>query len=117
MNTPRCARVLAICMLSACTGLTDDLRRAETAFTEARYEDVEVWLHELEGDVPRMPSEQRARYYYLAGMSAYRIGARAPARHALALCREELADSPGALPPIYLRNLRAALDDLARTPR
>lgn len=95
-----------------CTGLGDDLRRAEQAFSEARYEDVEEWLGDLEPSVGKMSTPLRARYYYLAGMSAYRIGDRAEARHALALCREELALSEEKLPPAWNHNLESALGEL-----
>jgi len=97
---------------SACTGLGDDLRRAEQAFSEARYEDVEEWLSDLEPNLGKMSTPLRARYYYLAGMSAYRIGQRAQARHNLALCREELAMSAEKLPESWMHNLESALADL-----
>ncbi len=98
--------------LLGCTGVRDELRRAETAFAEARYEDVETWLVDLEPNVARMQPDLRARYYYLAGMSAFRMGQRARARHALALCRAELESSPAALPPAWSRNLESALAEL-----
>lgn len=101
---------------SACTSLGDDVRRAEQAFSEARYEDVEEWLSDLEPSLGKMSTPLRARYYYLAGMSAYRIGQRPEARHALALCREELATSPDALSPAWQHNLQTALDELASVP-
>ena len=106
------ALALFACFAAACTGLADDLHRAEFAFTEARYEDVEVWLDALKPDIARMKPTERAQYYYFAGMSAYRIGVRTRARHALALCREELALSNMTLSPNYMRNLHAALEDL-----
>jgi hypothetical protein len=106
--------LVACAGLVACTGLADDLRRAEVAFTQARYEDVEVWLDALAPDIGRMEASERTRYYYFAGMSAYRIGERTRARHALALCREELALSRTALPSNYQRNLHAALEELTR---
>jgi hypothetical protein len=95
-----------------CTSLGDDVRRAELAFSEARYEDVEEWLGDLESDLGKMSTPLRARYYYLAGMSAYRIGQRSEARHALALCREELATSTEQLPPAWMHNLETALAEL-----
>jgi hypothetical protein len=72
-----------------CAAVREDLRRAEVAFDEARYENAEVWLESLEGDVPSMEREMRSRYYYLRGVSAYRLGDKSAARHFLALCREE----------------------------
>jgi len=102
----------ASCIGVGCTTLGDDVRRAEHAFAEARYEDVEVWLADLAPSLGKMPPPLRARYYYLAGMSAYRIGRRAPARHALALCREELAASDADFPEEWKRNLQQVLAEL-----
>jgi hypothetical protein len=100
------------------------VRRAEQAFSEARYEEAEAWLSDLEPSLGKMSTPLRARYYYLAGMSAYRIGQRAEARHALALCREELdtlrsaeearaSTSAEPLPPAWMHNLQTALDELS----
>jgi hypothetical protein len=105
-----------VCLTCACTSLGDEVRRAEQAFTEARYEDAEAWLSDLEPSLGKMSTPLRARYYYLAGMSAYRIGERAQARHALALCREELATTAEQLPPAWMHNLQTALDELS-SPR
>jgi hypothetical protein len=104
--------LLVLGLGSSCTSLGDDLRRAEQAFSEARYEDVEEWLGDLEPSVGKMSTPLRARYYYLAGMSAFRIGQRAQARHALALCREELAMSAEKLPEAWTHNLESALVEL-----
>ena len=102
-------------LLVACTTVRDDLRRAEVAFSEARYEDVESWASELAADLPSMTPEQRVQYYYLSGMSAFRIGKRARARHALALCREEVELGKVPLPETWSRNLQAALGQLTNT--
>jgi len=102
--------------LLACSTAAEDLRRAESAFTQARYEDVEAWTAELAPELDQLPAEQRARYYYLAGMSAFRIGRRARARHALVLCREEVERGKVSLPDPWSRNLRAALVELAVAP-
>jgi hypothetical protein len=96
----------------ACTSLRDDLQRAEQAFAEARYEDVEVWLADLQPSLTQMAASERARYYYLAGMSAYRIGARGRARHLLSLCRAELESPHVELPSSWQQHLTSALDDV-----
>ncbi|HEX5657646.1 MAG TPA: hypothetical protein VFX59_10650 [Polyangiales bacterium] len=98
-------------LLAGCTTHQDDLRRANDAFSAARYEEVEVWLYDLEPELGRMSVEERAGYFYLAGMSAYRIGHRARAKHALALCREESLRVPG-FSAQWLHNMHSALDDL-----
>lgn len=92
-----------------CTRLSDDLSRAETAFHAARYEDVQVWLTDLEPSLPKLDANDRARFYYLAGMSAHRIGDHARARHALLLCREELEASHQQLPAAWMQNLTSTL--------
>lgn len=115
MPRARSLVLLALVLLApalGCTRLGDDLRRAELALSEARYEDVEVWLDDLADSVPRMRRDERARYYYLAGIAAHRTGDRARARHALALCREELAGAPDALSESWKRNLALALGEL-----
>lgn len=104
--------VLLCCSTLGCTSLGDDVQRAERAFHEARYEDVEVWLADLEPSLGKMEAPLRARYYYLAGMSALRIGKRNRARHALVLCREELGSTREPLPPEWMNNLRLALEEL-----
>jgi len=95
--------------LCSCTTLNDDLTRAQTAFEQARYEDAEAWLTDLEPSLPKFEPLDRARYYYLAGMSAHRIGQHARARHALALCREELELAHQKLSPAWMQNLETAL--------
>jgi hypothetical protein len=111
MSSLRTCVAACLCLLG-CTTHVDDLKRAQDAFSAARYEDVEVWLFDLEHELGRMNIEQRAVYFYLAGMSAYRMGHRARARHALALCREEsLRLSPG-LPEQWQHNMQVALAEL-----
>jgi hypothetical protein len=72
--------VLGFVVLSACAALRDDMRRAETSFEAARYEDVLVWLDDLEPHVAEMDQTMRARFYYLRGITAFRLGRRSEAR-------------------------------------
>ena len=71
-----------------CAALSDDLRRAEAAYSAARYEHAMTWLVELDPSIPQMEVEERARYFFMRGMSAYRLGDRREALHYLALSRE-----------------------------
>jgi hypothetical protein len=98
--------------LAACTALRDDLRRAEAAFVEARYEDVSVWLVDLEPSVADLPRPLRARYYYMAGVTAERLGDRGRARHYLLLCREEADREGNGLSDDRRRNLALTLAEL-----
>lgn len=114
MNIPR---LLVLCLLLyGCAALRDDMRRAESAFDQARYEDVMVWLDHLEPDVVRMDQSMRARFYYLRGLTAYRLGDRVTARHALALARVEAGPGQASLRPEWRTNLESALRDLGVGP-
>jgi len=99
-------------LLFGCAALRDDLRRAEAAFGEARYENAQVWLSDLEPSVPEMDRELRARFYYLSGMTAFRTGDAKRARHYLALCREEAGEVGVGLKPEWRTNLSTALFEL-----
>jgi hypothetical protein len=102
-----------VCVLFiGCAALRDDLRHAEQAFSEARYENAQVWLSDLEPSVPDMDRELRSRFYYLAGMTAFRTGERTRARHYLALCREEAGEAGVGLTPDWRTNLSATLLEL-----
>ncbi len=107
--------IVSCLLLSACAALRDDLRRAEAAFEEARYEDVEVWLADLSPSVPEMDRPSRARFFYLRGISAFRLGDIAHARHYLALCREEAQEEGVGLRSEWRANLEKVLADIARS--
>jgi len=103
--------LLAVLFLG-CAALRDDLRHAEQAFSEARYENAQTWLTDLEPSIPEMDRELRSRFYYLSGMTAFRTGERARARHYLALCREEAGDAGVGLTPDWRTNLAVTLREL-----
>ncbi|MBW2460294.1 MAG: hypothetical protein JRH11_01525 [Deltaproteobacteria bacterium] len=90
MRIARLILVLAAgALLGACGTLSNDLIQAENAYEEAKYDDAEVWLADIGSDVAVLDDEHRARFYYLRGMTAYRLGRRDDALHFLALAREE----------------------------
>lgn len=97
----RCAPLAGLCALlfgAGCGGLRDDLRRAEAAYRDARYEDAEVWTDALARDVMQLAPPDRATFWFVAGMTHLRLGDVSHARHELALCAAQLELSPGALP-------------------
>jgi hypothetical protein len=98
-----------------CAALSDDLRRAETNYEQARYEDALVWLSDLEDDAPSMDAEMRARYFYLRGMTEYRLGHRGDALHYLAVAREVAGDQGAGLRPEWRQIMDSTLTEL--TPR
>lgn len=110
-------RILVILVLcaSACAALRDDLRRAETSYERAEYEKALVWLDDLERDAPDMDQDMRARFYYLRGMTAYRLGRRTDALHYLALAREVAGEDGRGLQDQWQSTLEGTLEELTPT--
>lgn len=98
--------------LASCAQLSDEMRTVETGYQEARYEDVIAWLDDLEHDVPHMSSTQRARFYYLRGMSAHRLGQRDDAYYFLALAREVAGEDGRGLRDPWKMQLTDTLAEL-----
>jgi hypothetical protein len=98
-----------------CAALRDDLQRAEASYEQARYENALVWLRDLEDDAPSMDLEMRGRYYYLRGMTEYRMGHRSNALHYLAVAREVTGDQGAGLRPEWRQIMDRTLTEL--TPR
>jgi hypothetical protein len=73
------------------------MRRAEDAYDQARYETARIWLVDLERRAPGMSRPMRARYFYLRGMTEYRLGHRLDALHYLAVARELAGDDSAVL--------------------
>lgn len=111
----RLLSVLPLLVLFGCAALSDDMRRAEASYEQARYEDTLVWLTDLEDDAPSMDPEMRARYYYLRGMTEYRLGHRSDALYYLAVAREVAGDQGVGLRPEWRQIMDRALAEL--TPR
>lgn len=105
--------IVALVALAGCAALRDDMKRAEDSYDEARYEDSLVWLDELEDSTPDMQVDMRARFYYLRGMTAYRLGHRNDALHYLALAREVAGEETSrALRPEQRQTMTRTLDEL-----
>lgn len=82
-----CALWLAL-SLGACGAAAAELRRAEQSYEQARYENALSWLADLEPNAPNLNHAERARYFYVRGMTEYRLGHRPEALHYLAVARE-----------------------------
>lgn len=106
--------VLAL-SIGGCAAVADDMRRAEQSYETARYENTLIWLRDLEDDAPGMDLEMRARYFYLRGMTEYRLGHRADALHYLAVAREIASDGGAGLRPEWQQLMERTLGEL--TPR
>lgn len=101
--------------IGGCAAIADDMRRAEQSYETARYENTLIWLRDLEDDAPGMDLDMRARYFYLRGMTEYRLGHRADALHYLAVAREIASDGGAGLRPEWRQLMDRTLTEL--TPR
>jgi hypothetical protein len=104
-----------ILLLLGCAQLSDELLTVEAGYREARYEDVVVWLDDIERDVPDMDPGERSRFYFLRGMSAHRLGDHDAALHYLALAREEAGSEGHGLREPWKAQLRETLAALTPT--
>lgn len=110
----RVAFVLAASFVGACATQHDQLVRSQRAFEQTQYETTLALLRDLERDMTRLSQPEQAEYAYLRGMSDYRIGYRADARHWLAVAKTLDDNSPGVLPTEWKARLGEALEEMNR---
>lgn len=96
----------------ACTTYQDDLARGERAFSQNEYERTLAIFRELEPDTTQLSISDQARYAYLRGMTDYRIGYRADARHWLSIAKSIDKENPTALQLDWKKRLADALADM-----
>ncbi len=92
---------------AGCATYEQELGRAEDHFTRDEHEKSLATLRALEGDWTSFGVKDRARYAYLRGMTDYRIGFKADARHWLAVAAQIEREHPGAL----AANEKSLVDD------
>ena len=104
---------LAVGVVS-CSTYLDDLNRAEAHFQANEHERALALFRAVEPDLDSLSPSDRARYSYLRGMNAYRLGTpfRADARHWLAVARAEEKQHEGSLKPEWKERAVEALRDL-----
>jgi hypothetical protein len=98
--------------LSACATYQDDLATGQRAFEASEHERALAVFRILEGDQDRLSLSERAHYAYLRGMTDYRIGYKADARHWLAVAAAVEEKTPGSLPPEWAKRLGDSLKEL-----
>jgi len=101
-------------LLLGCASFKDDLRRAEAAYADARYEDAEQWTRALAERVAGFAPGERAQYFFVAGMTHLRLGDAVRARHELGLCAAQAELTPGVLAKPAEELLMRTLGELAR---
>jgi hypothetical protein len=96
----------------ACATYSDDLARAQRAYEGSEDERALAIFRVLEPDTARLSESERAHYAFLRGMTDYRIGYKAEARHWLSLAASMEQKLPGSLPPDWAKHLTDTLKEL-----
>ncbi len=98
--------------LPACATYSDDLVRAQRAFEGSEDERALAIFRILEPDTARLSDGERAHYAYLRGMTDFRIGYKAEARHWISLAAADEEQTPGSLPPDWAKRMTDSLKEL-----
>jgi len=108
------AALLALAPLVSlgCSTYRDDLARGQHAFEQNQHERALAIFRALEADTSHLTPTQRAQYAYLRGMTDYRIGYRADARHWLVVAKALEEQTPGVLSTEWKGRLDEALAEL-----
>lgn len=98
--------------MGACATYSEHLNRGQRLYDENEFErSLAIW-RDLERDIDSLSLNDQARYAYLRGMTDYRLGFRADARHWLAVARAIDEEHPGGLQSDWKTRLGEALTDL-----
>jgi hypothetical protein len=97
---------------AACATYSDDLTRGQAAFEQSEHERALALFRVLEPDIGRLSVEERAHYGYLRGMTDFRIGYKAEARHWLSMASAIETQTPGSLPPDWTKRMNESLKEL-----
>ena len=97
---------------AGCNSYADALSRGQRAFEQSEHERALAIFRALEPDVHRLSIDDRAHYAYLRGMTDYRIGYKAEARHWLALAAAIEHQTPESLPADWSKRMTESLREL-----
>jgi hypothetical protein len=106
--------VLALLLAIGCNGERAALLRGQGYYEDNQYERALSLWRSLEQRQHALSPSDFARYSYLRGMTDYRLGFHADARHWLALAKVAEQQRPGGLDSAWLPRLDGALADLER---
>jgi hypothetical protein len=99
-------------MVTGCATYSDDLRRGQRMYLDTRYDQALATFRVLEPDLDSLSATQRTEYQFLRGMTDFRLGLRADARHWLALAKADNATNPGGLDSHAAAELEFVLAEL-----
>ena len=103
---------LSLLALAGCATYHDELVRGEQAYEKNDHERALATFRALEANQSHFDVTEEARYTYLRGMTDYRIGYRADARHWLMIAKAIDDQNKDALPPDWRNRLVTALTEL-----
>jgi hypothetical protein len=98
--------------LGGCATYQDALSSGQRAFEASEHERALAIFRSLEPDTVRLSPPERARYAYLRGMTDYRIGYKADARHWLSIASAIEQQRPGGLPDDWAKRMASSLKEL-----
>lgn len=104
--------LLLLPLLLGCATYHDELTRGEAAYEKNDHERALAIFRALEPDQAHFDEVEEAHYAYLRGMTDYRIGYRADARHWLAVAKAAEDKTPQSLPPDWKNRLVTTLNEL-----
>jgi hypothetical protein len=103
---------LGLVLTSGCATYREDLNRGQRLYEENEYEHALAIFRVLENDTDSLELQDQARYAYLRGMTDYRLGFRADARHWLAVAKATEQEHPGGLGAPWKQRLDESLNEL-----
>lgn len=106
--------VFALSLAIGCNGERAALLRGQAYYEDNQYERALSLWRSLERRESQLSASDFARYAYLRGMTDYRLGFHADARHWLALAKVTEQRRPGGLDSAWVPRLDGALADLER---
>jgi hypothetical protein len=99
-------------LASGCATYQDQLARGESAFEASEDERALAIFRNLEIDTGRLSDAERAHYAYLRGMTDYRIGYKAEARHWLSIAAALEQQTPDSLPAEWKKRMTESLKEM-----
>ncbi len=101
-------------VVASCSNYADMLQRGQGYYEQNEYERaLSVWRH-LDHDLSALGPGEKVRFYYLRGMTDYRLGYRSHARYWLGLAKVSAGSARSALQEDEVKRMTAALDELNR---
>ena len=103
---------LSLVLVTSCATYHDELMRGQLDYEKNDHERALAVFRALEADQSQFDVTEEAHYAYLRGMTDYRIGYRADARHWLMVAKAVDEKNPDALPADWKTRLNTTLKEL-----